>query len=239
MNKFAVFDIDGTLIRWQLYHAIVDRLAKLGLLGEKAHQELHDARMVWKNREHSESFREYEQTLIKIYEDSLVNIDTKTFDSVAKQIAAEYKDQVYTYTRDLCKDLKGKGYRLLAISGSHQELVGYISKNYGFDYWVGTEYERLDGSFTGKKFVASHDKKTVLESLITKHSLSLTGSLAVGDSGSDIPMLEMAEIPVAFNPDRALLDKAKNQGWKIVIERKNVVYELEKENDEYILAKAN
>ena len=239
MNKFAVFDIEGILIRWQLFHAIVDMLAKLGLLGEIAHQELHDARMVWKNREHSESFREYEQTLIKIYEDSLVNIDTKTFDSVAKQIAAEYKDQVYTYTRDLCKDLKGKGYRLLAISGSHQELVGYISKNYGFDYWVGTEYERLDGSFTGKKFVASHDKKTVLESLITKHSLSLTGSLAVGDSGSDIPMLEMAEIPVAFNPDRALLDKAKNQGWKIVIERKNVVYELEKENDEYILAKAN
>jgi ornithine cyclodeaminase/alanine dehydrogenase-like protein (mu-crystallin family) len=23
-NRFAVFDIDGTLIRWQLYHAVVD-----------------------------------------------------------------------------------------------------------------------------------------------------------------------------------------------------------------------
>src|SRR3546814_11785501 len=28
MKKFAVFDIDGTLIRWQLYHAVVETVAK-------------------------------------------------------------------------------------------------------------------------------------------------------------------------------------------------------------------
>jgi phosphoserine phosphatase len=33
-KRFAVFDLDGTLVRWQLYHALVDRLAKKGYLGE-------------------------------------------------------------------------------------------------------------------------------------------------------------------------------------------------------------
>ena len=239
MDKFAVFAIDVTLIRWQLYHAVVDRLAKLGLLGEGASQELHSARMVWKNREHSDSFSQYEQTLITIYEQSLKNLDAKTFDEVAEQIAKEYKDQVYTYTRDLCAKLKNDDYKLLAISGSHQELVGHIAKNYGFDDWVGTEYKRKGNRFTGEKFIASHNKKTILESLMKKHGLSLEESVAVGDSGSDIPMLEMAESPITFNPDKKLLQKAKAKGWKIVVERKNVVYELEKENDEYILAKAD
>ena len=234
-NKFAVFDIDGTLIRWQLYHAVVDRLAKLGFLGDSAHDELHGARMNWKNREHSESFSQYEQTLIKIYEQSLDNIDTKTFDEIAEQIALEYKDQVYTYTRDLCATLKDRGYTLLAISGSHQELVGHIAKNYGFDDWVGTEYKRGDNGFTGEKFVASHNKKTILESFIKKHGLSLEKSVGVGDSGSDVPMLEMVESPIAFNPDQTLLKKSKDEGWKIVVERKNVIYELDSNDGVYIL----
>lgn len=234
-KKFAVFDIDGTLIRWQLYHAAVDRLAKLGYLGENANEKLHEARMVWKNRKHNESFGEYEKVLINVYEQSLSKIDTRTFDDVAEHIAKEYKEQIYTYTRDLCAMLKAQDYTLLAISGSHQELVGHIAKEYGFDDWVGTEYKRKGGRFTGEKFVASHNKKTILESLIKKHGLSLEGSVAVGDSRSDIPMLEMVELPIAFNPDKTLLKQAKANGWKILIERKNVIYELDSNDDVYIL----
>ncbi len=39
-------------------------------------------------------------------------------------------------------------------------------------------------------------------------------------------MLEFVENPIAFNPEDTLFEKAKEQGWKIVIERKNVTYEL-------------
>ena len=34
-RPFAVFDIDGTLIRWQLYHSIADTLARLGHIEPK------------------------------------------------------------------------------------------------------------------------------------------------------------------------------------------------------------
>jgi HAD superfamily hydrolase (TIGR01490 family) len=234
-RKFAVFDIDGTLIRWQLYHAVVDRLAKKNLLGPDAHTVLHEARMVWKRREHPDAFRTYEHALIKIYEEALPNISTDTFDQVAAEIAAEYKTQSYTYTRKLVQDLKEKGYLLFAISGSHEELLRSVAEQYGFDDCIGTTYERKGSAFTGSKFVGNRDKRANLKSLISKHTASLEGSVGVGDSRSDAAFLEMVERPIAFNPDRELYDLARKHGWQIVVERKNVVYELNKRGEDYLL----
>lgn len=238
-RPFAVFDIDGTLIRWQLYHAVVDRLAKTGALGEDAHKKLHDARMVWKRREHPEGFKKYEHALIEIYEVALHKISTQEFDEIVKSVIDEYKDQVYVYTRDLTKTLKKEGYFLLAISGSHQELVELITQYYDFDDCVGSQYERVGESFSGEKFVASSDKRSGLEKLVSKHQLTYKDSLAIGDSASDIPMLELAEKPIAFNPDRSLFETAYQKGWKIVIERKNMIYELESSDGQYLLAQTN
>jgi HAD superfamily hydrolase (TIGR01490 family) len=238
-KPFAVFDIDGTLIRWQLYHAVVDRLAKKNLLGPKAHDKLHDARMVWKRREHPEAFRVYEMALIEVYEESLPRLTPKVFDKVVDEVAAEYKEQVYTYTRDLVNRLKSKGYVLLAISGSHQELVAHVANQYGFDDCVGTLYHRNNEAFTGSKFVASKNKRAVLEGLVKKHGLDYKGSVGVGDSKSDAAFLEMVQEPIAFNPDRDLFAIAKQSSWKLVIERKNMVYKLEPKNGTYLLAKTN
>jgi HAD superfamily hydrolase (TIGR01490 family) len=235
MKKFAVFDLDGTLIRWQLYHAVVDKLAKAGSLGPDARETLHQARMRWKRREPNYSFRDYEVALINTYEQSVSRIKPSLFDGVMRSVIDEYKDQIYTYTRDLASRLKSEGYVLLAISGSHEELVAAIAVHYDFDDWIGTRYKRKDGAFTGEKYVASHDKRAALKSLITKHNLDIAGSYAVGDSASDAPMLEMVEHPIAFNPDKALYDIATNNGWDIVIERKNVVYALRRTNHTYHL----
>lgn len=235
MKKFAVFDIDGTLIRWQLYHAVVDKLAATGALGKDAQQQLHQARMVWKRREHPDAFKTYEKSLIQVYESALPHIKPALFDQLVRDVIAEYKDQVYTYTRDLIKQLKQQNYVLLAISGSHQELVNEVASYYGFDDCIGTDYHRNERGFSGEKFIASSDKKKVLHSLVDKHSLSFENSVAVGDSGSDVAMLELVELAIAFNPDQVLLQAAKNNGWKIVIERKNVVYTLEQHDGRYVL----
>jgi HAD superfamily hydrolase (TIGR01490 family) len=235
-SKFAVFDIDGTLIRWQLYHAIVNELARENLLGVGSRAKLQALRMRWKQREHVNAFRTYESGLIKIYEKALVKLDPQKFDLAVDRVINEYKSQVYTYTRDLIAELKNQNYTLLAISGSHQEIVARIAEIYGFDDYIGTAYERIDNQFTGNKFIASLDKKVSLDRLIIKHQLQTKDSIAVGDSKGDIAMLEMVDKAIAFNPDQELLMRAKESGWKIVIERKNVIYELEEHNGSYILA---
>lgn len=233
---FAVFDIDGTLIRWQLYHAVVQKLARAGHLGPDALVTLHDARMRWKNREHKEAFHEYEKTLIQTYEDALPHLQPADFDTYVEQVINEYKDQVYTYTRDLITSLKHRGYMLLAISGSHEELVRAIAHHYGFDDYVGTQYDRTTHAFSGEKQLASADKKSILQKLIATHNLKIKDSIAVGDSLSDAAMMELVEQPIAFNPDQKLYDRARKSSWKIVIERKNVIYEMEPHGTTYLLA---
>jgi HAD superfamily hydrolase (TIGR01490 family) len=235
-EKFAVFDIDGTLIRWQLYHAVVDGLAKQGLLDDKSKQKLHEARMRWKRREHAESFPEYEQTIIEVYVGVLKQITTDQFDQTVEKVIDEYKEQTYTYTRDLVRELKKQGYILLVVSGSQQELVDKIAEAYGFDFALGSSYERAQGRFTGKSEIIAKDKRKALRRLIDARKLDAKASIGVGDTHSDIPMLEIVEQPIAFNPDQRLFDHARKHGWKIVVERKNVVYELEEQDGKYVLS---
>ena len=234
-RPFAVFDIDGTLIRWQLYHAIVTELAKQGHLSDEAYARIRDSRSQWKARSHSESFKEYEGTLISVYHEALTNLATEAFMSAVDVVFEEYKDQVYAYTRDLVRSLKQSGYMLFTISGSQNEIIQKLAAYYGFDEAIGNTYAQKAGKFTGEHGHVVENKAELLNQLVKKHGLSFTGSIAVGDSGSDIAMLELVENPIAFNPDQTLLATAKKQGWKIVVERKNVVYELEKRDGRYLL----
>ena len=144
MNKFAVFDIDGTLIRWQLFHAVANKLAQLGHLPEDSWSEIQEARMRWKRRETDDAFHDYENKLIELFEKSLKQIAPEIVEEVVKEVAEEYKSQVYVYTRELASSLKNKGYKLIAISGSSEDIVGYVARNYGFDLWVGSNYGKDD-----------------------------------------------------------------------------------------------
>lgn len=238
-RPFAVFDIDGTLIRWQLYHAIADALAKKGYIDAGTHQKIKEARMIWKKRTHGEAFSAYQNELITVYEKLLLDLSYKDFDQAVKAVFDEYKDQVYIYSRDLIKKLKKDGYLLFAISGSQIEIVSKIAEYYDFDECVGTIYEHEGNKFTGAVTLHLGGKHLVLQELIEKHRAKTEDSIAVGDSASDISMLEMVESAIAFNPERKLFDVAKSKGWKIVVERKNMVYELESNSGKYILAKTN
>jgi len=232
-RPFAVFDIDGTLIRWQLYHSVADTLARLGHMDPKLHQRIKDARMVWKRR--AGGFSDYERELIAVYDQTITGLDREQLEAAVTVVFNEYKDQTYTYTRDLIAELRQYNYLIFAISGSQQEIVAKIADYYGFDDFASSIYEYADGRFTGKKQVVAWDKKTALDQLVKKHGTTYKGSLAIGDSHSDIALLEVVENPIAFNPDKSLYEEAIESNWKIVVERKNMVYQLENKKGVYEL----
>lgn len=238
-RKFAVFDIDGTLIRWQLYHAIADALVRRGYISPDAYSAIRDARMEWKRRAHPEAFKTYEQQLVELYQKAIGQLSVESFHEAADAVFDEYKDQVYIYTRDLIMSLKKDGYLLFAISGSQSEIVEKIGRYYNFDDFAGTSYLQQDGKFTGGVKAALGAKHKVLAGFIAKHKADIAGSIAVGDSAGDISMLEAVQTPIAFNPERKLYDYAARKSWKIVIERKNMVYELEGHDGKYQLVKTN
>jgi HAD superfamily hydrolase (TIGR01490 family) len=237
-KPFAVFDIDGTLIRWQLYHAVTDTLARQGHISPEIYQTMRDARMAWKKRT-SGSFKDYEAKVIIIYESILKTI---TFEQLGEAIDAvfdEYKDQIYTYTRDLIAKLKKNGYLLLAVSGSQDEIVSKVAAYYGFDDFVATTYKRSQNRFSGAKIVPAFNKDKALEKLVATHGAGYRGSIGVGDSLSDVAMLNLVEQPIAFNPEKEFFEYAASKGWRVVVERKNKVYELESKDGKYQLVKTN
>lgn len=232
-----MFDIDGTLIRWQLYHAIGDELARRGVIAPDAFRQVRAARMSWKRRSSEEQFQAYELELVKVFDAALPGLEVKVLSDVAEAVFAEYKEQVYTYTRSLIHGLKAKNYLLFAVSGSPEVIVNKLADYYGFDDCAATRYPDKQGKFTGTKELSLGSKKSeLLRELITKHQAGQKGSIAVGDTEGDIDMLAMVEQPVAFNPTKQLFEHARQQGWPVVVERKNMVYHLEPSNGTYRLA---
>jgi HAD superfamily hydrolase (TIGR01490 family) len=240
MSKFAVFDIDGTIIRWQLYHAISDTLIREKQFDKEDFIRVKQARMDWKNRSQKSSYKTYEEALIQAYDKAITKVSYDGFLNAAEKAFDEYKEQTYTYTRELLANLKSKDYKIFAISASQQEVVKKFAQYYKFDDFAGSQYFHTDGAFTGEKHILkSHEKPKALAKMIEKHGVSTKNSIGVGDSESDIPMLKTVDHPIVFNPTSTLLSHAKTNNWDIVIERKDVVYKMSWKGESYEISTAN
>ena len=234
-QPFAVFDIDGTVVRWQLYHAVVESLLRQGFIDKKKYEAVKIARMNWKRRVDADSFTEYEQELVKVFDAALKGLPVNMLEMAAQTVFGEYKEQVYAYTRDLIRELKAEGYLLFVISGSPSLIVKKLADYYDFDDYAASEYAEKNGYFTGAQNLTVGRKGVLLQSLIEKHKLKTKGSIGVGDSEGDIAMLKLCERPIAFNPSKGLYEYAKQHKWEIVVERKNVIYQLHSDNSDYRL----
>lgn len=239
LRKFAVFDIDGTLIRWQLFHAIVHHLGTKGYIDPETHEAIKAARMIWKKRNTNDGFEQYEQLLVHAYRDLLSSINPKQYHEIVSEVFEEYKDQTFVYTRNMVRQLKREGYLLFAISGSQEDIIQKLAEYYDFDAAIGTQLEMQDKAFTGRLITPVHEKAEALDKLVNQFGATYTGSIAVGDSMSDAPMLSVVQNPIVFNPNQALFETAQTKGWKIVVERKNMIYELESHDGRYVLAQTN
>ncbi len=234
-RPFAAFDIDGTIFRWQLYHELFDAFVEEGLVAPTAATSVLKAREAW--RERRADYESYEMTLVRAMSASIVGVEVERFNRIADTILKAKGHHIYKYTLDLLKDLKAKGYAIVAISGSYQQLVDRFAKLHDIDIAVGREHVIENGRLTERSSEIFGHKDTVLKDIAEKYDLSWKGSYAVGDSGGDIGMLEIVDNPIAFNPDERLKEKALQEGWTIVVERKSIAYTLKRGLDgTYVLA---
>src|SRR3989344_744610 len=200
-KKVAIFDIDGTIFRSSLLIEVTDALIAEGLLPASIKKLYAKSYKNWHNRK--DSYEKYIGDVVKAFDKNLVKISQKDFARVAKKVVTFQKNKVYRYTRDLVGDLKKKGYFMLAISHSPRELVYQFAKNLGFDKVYGRVHEvNTKGKFTGKTLYLDeiNNKATILQRAIKAENLTLKDSVGVGDSEGDIPMLNLVQNPIAFNP---------------------------------------
>ena len=227
MKKVAIFDIDGTIFRSSLLIEITEALIREGVLPKKIRDIYNKDYENWSNRK--DSYEKYIAAVVNAFEKNIKGVRYNDFVKIAKNLIGFHQNKVYRYTRELVKDLKKKKYYLLAISNSPKVVVDEFCKKWGFDKAYGRIYEfDKKGKFTGKTLYEElvSDKAKILEYAVKKEGLTLTDSVGVGDSESDIPFLKLVKKPICFNPNGKLCRYAESAKWKIVVERKDVIYFL-------------
>ena len=223
-KPIAVFDIDGTIFRSSLLIELNAELVRTGIFPGSAQNRVVKVREAWLNRKGS--YHAYIDTIVDLYSKDIAGRKRAEIERVARWIIRAQKHRVYVYTRELIAKLR-KTHTLIIISFSPIEVVRAFNRIYRFHIVSGVSYARVGDRYSGgveEGFVL--DKKKILLNIVDRHNLSLAGSIGVGDTESDIPFLEMVAQPICFNPNMNLYRYAKRMKWKVVVERKDVVYEL-------------
>lgn len=228
MRKVAFFDIDGTIFRSSLLIELVEQLVAEKVFRKDVVDVYEESHRAWQNREGS--YESYINDVVKAFMAEIQGVHYGTFADIARQVVAIQSKRVYQYTRDLIQALKSDEYEIIAISQSPKTILDEFCEQYGFDKVYGRIYEiGPQDCFTGK-VVDEHlinNKANIVKRVFDHHpELSRSDSIAVGDTEGDISLLESVEKPICFNPNHALYTYAKRNGWKIVVERKDVIYEL-------------
>jgi HAD superfamily hydrolase (TIGR01490 family) len=230
----AVFDVDGTLFRRGLLPALTRRLVNEGVFSERVREELSQDYYAWVERRGS--YETYDELVVDLFLRELKGVSVAELRRCARVEVEAHGRRLHMYTRDIARRLKQAGYHLIAISGSPQEILDLFLKPLGFDRAWGTVLAQDEGRYTGEVL---HDpfgnKRQVLEEFLKSADMNLEGSVGVGDTLSDVGFLELVHIPIAFNPNRSLFEVAQQRGWPIVVERKDVIYNLQRRLEDPVL----
>ena len=225
-RKVAVFDVDGTIFRSSLLVQVVDQLIRDGVFPEEMQKTYAREHEKWVNREGD--YDAYIQAVVKSFTRELAGVHYSALAEASKKVVAAQWKRTYRYPRGLIKELKDRGYFLLAISHSPKTILDKFCPRLGFDKVYGLLYEiDEEEKFTGKIIEEQAlDKAYLIRRAVDKESLMLTNSIGVGDTESDISFLEIVAKPICFNPNAKLYAHAKKEKWKVVVERKDVIYQL-------------
>jgi len=227
MKKVAIFDIDGTIFRSSLIVELVEALINAGLFPPEARSKYEREYALWLDRKGS--YEKFIQTLVSSFMKHIKGLHYGEFADIAERVVVDQQDHVYRYTRDLIHELKKKKFYLLAISQSPKTILDLFCVKLGFDKVYGRIYEiGPEDRFTGEMadIHLIENKANIVKRAVEKEGLTLKSSIGVGDTEVDIPLLELVENPICFNPNNKLYRHAKRLGWKVVVERKDVIYEL-------------
>jgi len=226
-RKVAFFDIDGTIFRSSLLIELVEVLIASGIFPEQARKQFAREEKYWLERKGD--YEDYIMAVVKVFVSHIKGVHYKEVLDASKVVFERDKDKTYTYTKKLVADLKKRGFYLVAISQSPKFVLDAFSKRLGFDKVYGRGYDiGPNDRFTGEVMDIHliENKANIVRRVVEKENLTLVGSVGVGDTEGDISMLDLVEKPIAFNPNKKLYRYAKRAGWSVVVERKDVVYNL-------------
>lgn len=110
---------------------------------------------------------------------------------------------------------QANGRSVVIVTGLFEPILQHLAQALGGFDFIGTPLLMENGRFTGKTAAplnVGQRKVTQLQPYLHEGQLAA----AYGDTVRDIPMLELAQEPVAVHPDAPLRQTAQDRGWRIL-----------------------
>ena len=222
MRPVAAFDLDGTLFREQLIVVLIDGFIRRGVFPKKLSSEF--AELSLNRRDRRIRYENYDRQIVEMFLTNITGVNSRSVAIAARKIAEQHRDWVYTFTRARLKRVKNT-HECITITGANDHIVKHLASYWGFSRYYSTELVIKNGKYTGgEKSLPVLDKESALLKHIARGTSTLTGSIGIGDTASDIVMLLNVELAIAFNPSAELADEAERRHWPMVVERKDNIY---------------
>jgi HAD superfamily hydrolase (TIGR01490 family) len=226
-QKIAIFDIDGTIFRKNLQFELLNELSWMNIFPRSVRNQIVVLYTNW--LEHKGTYEQYRAGLVDLYEKHIKGCKLADVQKASSVVVSFHQDRTYVFAEQLIKKLRSENYHLIAISGSPIEIVKeYNRRHLHFDAVFGSVYE-LDknGIYTGETYYEPVKRKgDLVKQYAFEHGFDLEDSYGMGDTESDASLLEVVSNPIAFNPNENLKAIAQKNGWRIVVEKKDVIYEM-------------
>jgi phosphoserine phosphatase len=200
LSNLAAFDMDGTLIQGRLVFELADRFDLSGKVRSIQSQRLMSG---------------HEQT--KAIAQLFAGLTRKDLESAITSIP------FIPHCERTISALKDRGYKVGIISDSYTIAAGLVADGLNLDFVMANKLQLLNGKITGKVDMPlgwdrigcyckiSVCKRYHLEKSAQQFSVPLKNTLAVGDTKSDICMIQRAGVGVAFMPKDEEIKKATDK----------------------------
>jgi len=213
----AFFDIDNTLI----HGASMFHWAR-GLAKHKYLTKGQIADFIWKQTRFIVVGKESSDDMLDVTEEALSLVKGRNqaeLITLTREIFNEYMvDRFWTGSVALAQGHLDAGQRVWLVSAAPIELAELIAEHLGLSGALGTVSEQEHGVYTGNlvgRPLHGEAKAEAIAELADREGLDLARCSAYSDSANDIPMLSLVGTPVAVNPDRALRQHARRNGWTV------------------------
>ncbi len=220
-RPFAALDVDGSIFKSSLAELIVAEGIRAGLFDAAAFAKADEYRRRWQHDNNEGVYQAYLHHLVGAFVSQMAGVEVVAFEAMAHRAIREHGIRRFGFPRRLIEAVADT-HHIIAISGSPDVLVRPLLEDLGVHAIYGSRFEVVDGRFTGRAEPVG-DKAAIIERLIAEGVVERAGSIALGDTISDVGMLAIAEHPIMFNASRTLTNRGAAEHWPRVNEVKDQV----------------
>lgn len=110
-------------------------------------------------------------------------------------------------------EIRGRGIKVIISSVGYRALIRPIAQRLGIDVFSGADLAQNNQIYNGEmsRYFSEYHKITFVQKYAIEHDIDLQQVMAVGDSGTDVPLFNVVGKAIAFNANETAREHAHHQ----------------------------